>query len=243
MTLILKQLDLQFDEKEHRYTLNKEWVPGVTTVIGFLPKPWLVPWAAKSVTECLKEYWLPDKKYTKKEIDDLLYLGKTAHTRKKEEAAEKGLTAHDWFEQFIKTGQEPPLPKDKEVQNSIKGFKEWLKNNKVEWLGSEIVVGHEKHRYAGKIDALGKINGKMALIDFKTSSFVDYNFNIQLSGYQLALESMDCPPIEERWILQFPKKGDFVAKLADTDVEEDKEVFLSALKIYRAVKKYENKKK
>ncbi len=234
----IKKLDLQFDGQNHRYILNGEWVPGVSSVSGMLPKDWLAPWAAKMVVETLKELWKEGVAYTQKNIDDMLYLGKVAHTRKKTDAAEKGNNAHDWFEQRIKTGIEPPLPEDEEIQNCIEHFKDWEKRNKVEWIASEVIVGSETYKFAGTLDAIAKINGKLALADFKTSSMIGIDYYLQTGGYQIAVEEMGFKGIEERWILRFPKKkGDhYEVRKVPTSIEQDKIGFLAALNLYRYVK-------
>ena len=47
---------LVFYPKSHRYKLDGQWVPGVTTLIGKgLPKPALPYWSAKTVAE-----WVAD---------------------------------------------------------------------------------------------------------------------------------------------------------------------------------------
>ena len=45
-------MSLVFYPKSHRYRLDGDWVPGVTTLIGKgLPKPALPYWAARTVAE------------------------------------------------------------------------------------------------------------------------------------------------------------------------------------------------
>src|SRR5690606_13549775 len=46
-----EQRGLKFYEKSHRYRLDGEWVPGVTTILGVLNKPALPKWSAKAVAE------------------------------------------------------------------------------------------------------------------------------------------------------------------------------------------------
>ena len=239
--LNLKPIDLKFDKKNHRYTTNSgDWWPGVTSILSVLPKGWLAPWAAKLASECVKEKIKPNTKYSREEIEEICYLAKTAHTRKKELAGESGSSIHDLIEQFIKTGVDPKLPDDLEIVAGYENFKKWLKENKVEWLGSEILLGSEKHKFAGTADAVARINDKLCLVDFKTGQAIYDEYAIQLAAYQLCLEELGSPAIEERWILRFPKTGsDFEVKLVESSFEEDKKIFLSALPIYRWSKKNE----
>ena len=42
---------LKFYEASHRYKLDGQWVPGVTTILGVLDKPAIPKWAASQVAE------------------------------------------------------------------------------------------------------------------------------------------------------------------------------------------------
>lgn len=245
--LDLAKLDLIFDEFNHRYVLDGRWVPGVSSISGTLPKEWLANWAAKEVVGAVRSQWLPEKAYTTKEIEDILYFAKGAHNRKKEQAADKGTEAHGWFETYVKSGIEPALPADPAVLNAVNRFREWRDEVKVEWVSSELVVGSRKHKFAGKLDAIAVINGRTALADFKTSNGIFPEYYVQTAGYQLALEEMGLakiltalglPPMEDRWILRFPKAGnDFEARLVPTTFAADKKAFLCARGIYEYLSK------
>lgn len=252
MKLDLKKYNIQFDEDAHRYVLNGSVVPGVSSISGVLPKEWLAPWAAKMVSEAVRERWQPEKAYTAQEIDDVLHLAKASPNRRKDAAADKGTAAHLWFETFVKSGQEPALPTDPAILNCINRFKEWRDEAKPEWIASELVVASEQHQFAGKLDSLAVINGKTVLADWKTSSGIFPEFYIQTAGYYLALEEMGIqeslkklglPPLSERWILRFPKEGnEFEARMVPTDIVRDQKVFLAAMEIYCYIKSLEAKK-
>ncbi len=238
--LLLKKLDLTRNGK-HQYFLNGVWVPGVTSVSGVLPKDFLAPWASKMACETLAIHWQAGKAYTEDEIKDLLFMAKGAWQRKKTAAAEKGTTAHEIIEAYIKTKVVPTLPEltpeQKEVKNCVDNFLKWEADNKVEWLLVEQFVGSEKYQFAGQLDAVAIVNGKLCLVDFKTSNQIGMDFYLQTIGYQIALEEMGLSGIVERWILRFPKdKGGYEERLVPTSYENDKIAFLNALKIYNWIK-------
>jgi hypothetical protein len=128
------------------------------------------------------------------------------------------------------------LPDDKEIQNIVKNFLEWEKIYNPQWLASEIQVGSLKHRYAGILDALAIMNDmfgeKVTLIDFKTSSGIKDDYNIQLAGLCICLEEMGLK-VDQRAILHLPKEGKYEFKIIDTDLEFEKKCFLSGLDFYR----------
>ena len=47
---------LKFYDASHRYKLDGEWVPGVTTILGVLNKPALTKWAASQVAEYVADH-------------------------------------------------------------------------------------------------------------------------------------------------------------------------------------------
>ena len=239
----LKKIDLVFNEKDHSYMLNGIYVPGVTTAIGVLPKPALVPWAAKLTSEAIGKLIDPDKPYTRTEIDELCKKGKMAWREKKESSADKGTEAHKFLESYVKTAfQEDvvtfPLPTDPDVKNSIEKFMQWEKEHTVEWMMSEVRIASEEHQFAGTLDALAVVDGRLTLIDFKTSAGIYESFYIQTAGYQICLEELGCIP-DQRMILWIPKEGKkFEGHIVSTTYGQDKQAFLTALAMYRVLQGY-----
>lgn len=245
MEFKLKELDIVFREKEHTYHLNGELVPSVTTITGMLPKgEGLLKWAANEAVKCIGEHWKPETPYSPTFISDILELGKGAFRRKTGAAATRGTVAHNWYEQFIKTGMEPPMPEDAQIRNSIQMFKDWLAANDVKWVASEVIVASEKFKFAGKLDAIAVINGRMCLVDFKTGSGVYMEHFVQTSGYVIALEEMGFNEIQDRWILRFPKTGDnFEAVKVMDDMDDDKRLFLLSLGMQKSIEQIKAKDK
>ena len=91
--------------------------------------------------------------------------------------------------------------------------------------------------FGGKFDAVARVNGRVTLIDFKTSSGIYPEYSYQLAGYQIAYEEMGkIPAIEDRMILWLPKTGnDFEPHIVKTPLAQDKQVFLAALEMYKAL--------
>jgi len=245
MKLELKKIDLRFEAEEHVHILKGEMVPGCTTVSGMMPKEWLAPWAAKETVEYILKNL--DEKFKAKiltnqltsEIKSVVMAGKNAWRMKRDKAADNGTRAHELIETYIKESQEPLLELEvPEVQNAVKLFFGWLEKHKVEWIASELQVGSETHKFAGILDFLAIVDGKFTLGDFKTSSGIHPEYYVQTAGLQIALEEMECPPIEQRLILHIPKTGnDFEARVVPTPIAHDKELFLCALQFYRCTKR------
>lgn len=102
-----------------------------------------------------------------------------------EEASSFGTKAHACIERYIKL-------KEKTDSNiPFRGFMLWyntLINNghQVEFLGSEMKI--TCLWFGGTLDLMVKIDGKVYLVDFKTSNHVSSNYFLQLGGYKYLVE-------------------------------------------------------
>lgn len=234
-------MNLEFYPDSHTYKLNGILVPGVTTITGILPKPWMGPWVAKETCEFIRLNY-QEEKYA--DIGVLLKDAKAAYKEKAGEAADRGKAAHSFFEAYVKAemaGKNKDalaMPTDLQARNSITSFLAWAMKYQIEWLASELVVGSEELMYAGTLDAIARINGVVTLIDFKTSRDIYSESYIQLAGYQLALGRFRPDIIiQQRAIAWFPKEGnEWEFRIVPTPYALDAEAFKQALGIYRWIK-------
>jgi len=143
-------------------------VPGATTVLGVLNKgDGLIHWA-----------W------------DLGMQG--IDWRKYRDAtADVGTLAHYLVEQHLR-GEEPDLSTysqefiDK-AYNSFRKYLDWEKENDVETIFVESPLVSEKYKYGGTIDCYAKVNGKLTLLDLKTSKAIYPTMIMQLAAYRKLL--------------------------------------------------------
>ncbi len=222
----------------HTYkTDNDELYTGVTTILQVRQKDFLKWWTVKMMYEFMLPKLDEVQGITKKEWESLLMEGKKAHTVRTDQALNIGSAVHDYLEAYIKDtlGEKVKLSEEtlailekEEAKNSIKSFMDWEKENKVKWLKSEMVVASHKYKFAGTMDFLAMVNGKLTLGDFKTSSMISEETYLQTAAYQICLEEMGLDKIEQRLVLRIPKDGKEVeAKIVPTDIGFDKETFLA----------------
>jgi CRISPR/Cas system-associated exonuclease Cas4 (RecB family) len=230
--IINKKLDyfyasnnITFDGRKHQYKLDGITCAGVSTISDYRPKDYLKFWSAKMVVEFLADKQEIIKKLNKKEYSDLLYEAKNQHAKKSKEATDIGEKAHNWIESYIK-GKRLPITRD--IENPVNEFLKFEKVHKVEWIAVEKIVCSSTYLVAGRLDALAIVDGKLSLVDLKTSSQIEEGYFLQTAGYQLCLEEMGVK-VNQRIILRLPKKrGDeFEPVLVDTEYEEDKKAFLN----------------
>lgn len=253
-----------------RYTLEGKALTGVTTIIGMQDKSYLVNWAAKEAYKQILGF-LEDPKATilnlisivKQIIKDKNY----AHTRKSKGATDKGTTAHDFVEKFIKdyisSGEyHREVIEDEEVANSVYRFYNWAEKHKVEFFASEESVYSREFWYAGTFDFICKIDGKTLLGDFKTSKQIDDTYFAQGAAYAIAVEESN-PEIKfdgviivrsilaKEGAVWYEKSSNGKAKkmvqepfevVCSFNIEREKTYFLSLLNLYRYTKGSEIKR-
>lgn len=160
----------------------------VTSVLsGGLAKPFLIGWAAKMAAECAvnqRDVWAA---MARREAVDYV---KNAHRRSSEKAAADGSDVHDWAEKMVLGVGIPTLPD--ELQGFCDSFRRFLDDFKPEYEATEVTVYNRKHRYAGTLDALMRIDGRLYLADYKTGKGIYGETAAQLAAYRYA-EFMGLP--------------------------------------------------
>jgi hypothetical protein len=158
-------------------------IPGVTSVLGMLPKPFLQHWTGKVVAEYAIEH-LGDMVNVVLRGDKqgaIDYL-KGAPRRTTAQAAEIGTLAHEAFEQLA-LGNDPKVSPD--VLPFAQLFARMLKDTGLRIERQEQTVYSEQHDYAGSFDGWGYIDDKPVFIDNKTTrSGIHAEVALQLAAYR-----------------------------------------------------------
>lgn len=160
-------------------------VPGVTSVVGMLPKGFLGPWNAKLVAETAVENLGEVVGIAMRDRQAAIDFLKGAPRRFTSKAADVGTDAHDIFEKMA--GGASPGRLHPELKVYADHFGEFLDEFQPEFLHLEQTVWSDTHSYAGSFDAVMKIGGEVVGADWKTTrSGVHAEVAIQLSAYRYA---------------------------------------------------------
>jgi hypothetical protein len=89
----------------------------------------------------------------------------------------------DSFENPRTLEQEPLTPSEYEC---LMSFVDWFKEVNPEVLDFEYTVWNERYRYAGTVDLKCRIDGKVWIVDVKTSPEIWPSFELQVSAYRQA---------------------------------------------------------
>lgn len=84
-------------------------------------------------------------------------------------------------------------------------FLEWWSGCSPEMLVTEQPLVSETHRFGGTLDAIGRVNGRLCLIDWKTSSALYVEYLCQLAAYALLWNEHTGDKIEAFHLLRFSK--------------------------------------
>lgn len=123
-----------------------------------------------------------------------------------DKAADKGTAVHEGIEIWLQYGIDD-VPD--EYSGYLDAFKKWWTDSKAELIDTEVRVYHKTKKYAGTCDLLCKLDGKITLVDYKTSVKVKKKSGgVQLEGYVQALASQGIV-IEQKAILHIKKTGDY----------------------------------
>jgi hypothetical protein len=156
--------------------------PGVTSILGMLPKDFLRYWASKMVAECAVEELGTVVQMTLRDPAAAIDHLKKAPDRNTRKAADIGTAAHDLFELMARgkpIGRVHP-----DLEPFVRHFDEYLRVVKPEYHFLEETVWSDKHQYAGSFDAFATIDGEKVWVDNKTTrSGIHEEVGLQLAAY------------------------------------------------------------
>ena len=111
-------------------------------------------------------------------------------------AAERGTAVHEAYEMFLDCGM-AEIPPD--YLGFLTAFKTWVSDTGLKPLCVESRVYHKLLNYAGTVDLLCSIDGRLVLVDYKTSATaLPKLYRVQLEAYSQALGSHGVSVEEKR---------------------------------------------
>lgn len=141
---------------------------GVTTVLGVMNKPALVPWANKLGL---------DGYDVNKYVDALATIGTLIHYMVECEIKGVELDLNDYTPNQIETATQ-----------AFNKWLEWRKKNKFELLESELQMSSDSLKYGGTCDIYAIVNDKKTVLDIKTSKAIYSEARTQVVAYKHLLE-------------------------------------------------------
>ena len=200
------------------------YYPSVTTILQYMPK------------NKFFETWMKDVGHNA----DLIMR----------KAGKEGTQVHEAAEALVK-GEEVTWMDDygrakysQVVWEMILKFYEFWSTYKPELISTEDFVWSDEHKYAGTADLVVKLDGKVWLLDLKTSNSLHKSYDLQLASYAVALKESKGIEIERTgiiWLKAYTrsaskKKGVYQGKgwqIKNIDnIEENFELFKLIYRLY-----------
>lgn len=156
------------------YEIDGIWYPRVTSILSIKAKPALYKYYAD----------LPS-----------FAVGEAI----KNKSAQEGTLLHEAVEAII-DNREVAIPDL--IKPAVNAFLNFKKQHEIIPHQIETKVISKKHNYAGTIDVLAEVDGKLGVLDIKTSFAIYRDYGIQAAAYVEALREQPSMPFLTRWILR-----------------------------------------
>lgn len=186
------------------YEIEGKKYPSVTTILSLLNKPALVPWAAKMTAAAFKDAVANNIDALSIELlDEIEIESKKIYRKKSEEAMNIGTRVHEIIEQWINSDGKltPDEVIDPYAKKGLEAFLLWGEAHDIEIVNNEVQVTDNK-LFAGRYDLLAYVDGKLTIVDFKTSTGIWFEYWLQLGGYAIASDE----PVEQIAVLRIDKE-------------------------------------
>ncbi|MBI2577699.1 MAG: PD-(D/E)XK nuclease family protein [Candidatus Wildermuthbacteria bacterium] len=173
-------MSLDFFIKNHGYETAGFWLPRVTTITSIISKPNLIQYYAR-------------------------HRNIFAAQRALALAADWGTMVHEGIENVLR-GESFVI--DPRISPSVSAFRVWMREHDIEVVGEhggiERRVTDLEHRYAGTIDIIAKVDGRVGVIDIKTGSGIWEEYYLQTAAYLHAYQEHEENNLKDatRWILR-----------------------------------------
>lgn len=210
-----------------RSDATRDPLPGVTSVVGMLDKPFLQFWASKLTAELA--------------VDSLDYIGqmadrdrqgavdylKGASRRYTKQRADVGSAAHDIFERLVRGEHVGRVHPD--ITQHTRYFREFMEMVNPELVRAEDVAWSDTHQYAGSFDAILRVwidpetgmvtpdrsgEPRVVMADWKTSKSIYPTVALQMAAYAYSDYLIDAdgnrhehPEYEGGAVLHVTEKG------------------------------------
>lgn len=166
------------------YVIDGKDVPRVTNISGMLPKPWLYFWYGKHGTKKCKAI-----------SQKALRFGAVFHR----------------LAQLRMDGQKVNIKQhQKPMRGCYHAFIKWRKQHIFGHVEAEVILHNQKYGYAGTADIAATIDGKVGIVDWKTSKDIYLEHLLQVAAYMVTFKEMTGVTPDFGGVLIVKKNGKFL---------------------------------
>jgi hypothetical protein len=234
----------EFNPARHTYTIinkgRRYKVPSVTRITSVLDKSGpLVGWAINTTLDVIKEAIHAGTEYSEIYLEQVFKVAKQNSRSTKEAAADRGKAFHRLIEGSLRG--------DGQSDEGLAGaVKQWLTSLSLSPRSVEGRIYSRRYRYSGTYDCTAETpDGRLYLLDWKTSKAVYPEFRLQTAAYQHAWEEEHpSQPIEGRYLVRIAEDGSLDPHYYPRSTYRlDFKAFLGAKALFERVQVIEKEKK
>lgn len=210
------------------YMINGEHYDRISAVLGIVAKPGL-------------DKWRRQHGFVKSDqlLKDAAWLGTRVHAMiedycRRDDPSEGFCIGNQWIQ-----------VRGSELEPYYHGYAKWHEDNVRQTIMLETTVWSPEFGFAGTFDHFAELkDGRLALLDNKTSRYLSWTYRLQTAAYWGAvLEQKLLPEIDVRGIVHLSSKTPGSCRLVEyppvTDAR-DWSVWLGVLDTYRMAQEYED---
>ena len=252
--LLTEYRDVKVQQRAKDYLVDDVSYKRVSTILGVINKPALVPWAKKITLEKVEEilrnpevetglktlFAEPVSSAAAPEynawVDRLLVTVKSAADQKRDEAASRGTAIHQEITALLSEGVLHPgveIPISDEANQAL----QFLTDLNIRVEATEMPLWDNALRIAGTCDAVGWDRGGRRIIwDWKTGSGPWWEMALQLGAYAGMLEGLTGVPVADAYIVKLKPETYEVHRVLNLDDAWDTFVHAAWLQSASSVK-------
>lgn len=199
----------------------------------------------------------PHTVYNPEQLEMFLNEGRQAHTKKSDRGKDIGSLVHSAIEHYLRgstandalqtayqdSGASVGIDESKATTNALTAFTTWWEGlGEKEVLGLENPVYSRKLQYSGTYDLIARINGKVYMLDIKTTNRsrtaplgIYAEYFLQLAAYAYAVREERDIAFDDIGIINVGKDGKLsvaTAKDLGMEVEECERTFAYAVRVH-----------
>jgi hypothetical protein len=157
------------------------------------------------------------------DLSDIVRRAVDYHNQIAAEAADIGTIIHQRIEEFFKAKVEGAFEKcaamltqkvGADIAAPWSAFVDWQAEHRVDPIFMEKVVWHaEEPFYAGRLDLYGEVDGRLVVMDTKSSGAIYHEMLLQAVAYAEALKSCGGPPGNSQESFKLKVEGASILRL------------------------------
>jgi PD-(D/E)XK nuclease superfamily len=238
------------------YDIDGIEYPSVTTILQVIGKPALIAWSAKVERELVTSVscqLYQDLAGTPRMSPEAYLmslatrLGKEkANQRELQKAGDIGSQAHKLIEwnlraSLMQDAGPSPHVTDKATW-AFMAWEDWKKSVNLKPIWIEQTVWSKRYGYAGTMDLLAEVNGKLTVVDWKTGKAIYPEAYLQNAAYRHALREMGHGDPVQGIIVRLPKNTEdpeFEAQIVPEHEDSLFHTFLHTFELWKWAQKGE----